>query len=42
VSRAIKEEIFSITTGPAVLKLNHEFGFRPVIYAEITRDEQFL
>ena len=34
-------KIFSITTGPAVLKLNHEFGFKPVTYAEITGDEQF-
>jgi hypothetical protein len=34
-------KIFSITTGPAVMKLNHEFGFRPVTYAEITRDEKF-
>jgi GNAT superfamily N-acetyltransferase len=34
-------KIFSITTGAAVMKLNHEFGFRPVAYAEITRDEQF-
>ena len=36
-----RAKIFSITTGPAVLKLNHEFGFRPVTYAEITRDERF-
>lgn len=34
-------KIFSITTGAAVMKLNHEFGFRPVTYAEITRDERF-
>jgi GNAT superfamily N-acetyltransferase len=34
-------KIFSITTGAAVMKLNHEFGFRPVTYGEITRDEQF-
>jgi GNAT superfamily N-acetyltransferase len=34
-------KIFSITTGAAVMKLNHEFGFRPVPYAEITRDEKF-
>jgi len=34
-------KIFSITTGAVVMKLNHEFGFRPVAYAEITRDEQF-
>jgi N-acetylglutamate synthase-like GNAT family acetyltransferase len=34
-------KIFSITTGAAVMKLNHEFGFKPVTYAEITRDERF-
>lgn len=34
-------KIFSITTGAAVMKLNHEFGFRPVAYAEITRDVSF-
>jgi N-acetylglutamate synthase-like GNAT family acetyltransferase len=34
-------KIFSITTGAAVMKLNHEFGFRPVTYTEITRDERF-
>jgi hypothetical protein len=36
-----RAKIFSITTGQAVLKLNHEFGFRPVTYGEITRDELF-
>ena len=34
-------KLFSITTGAAVMKLNHEFGFRPAAYAEITRDERF-
>jgi hypothetical protein len=24
-----------------VMRLNHKFGFRPVTYAEITRDERF-
>jgi len=33
--------IFSITTGAAVMKLNHAFGFQPVTYAEITRDAKF-
>ncbi|HEX9510905.1 MAG TPA: N-acetyltransferase [Puia sp.] len=33
--------IFSITTGAAVMKLNHKFGFEPVTYSEITRDEAF-
>jgi hypothetical protein len=36
-----RAKIFSITTGAAVMKLNHEFGFRPVTYSEITRDERF-
>ena len=36
-----RAKIFSITTGAAVMKLNHEFGFRPVTYSEITRDEKF-
>lgn len=33
--------IFSITTGGAVLAMNHELGFRPVTYSEITKDETF-
>ena len=33
--------IFSITTGAAVLALNHQLGFKPVTYAEITTDERF-
>jgi N-acetylglutamate synthase-like GNAT family acetyltransferase len=33
--------VFSITTGAAVMKLNHKFGFQPVTYSEITRDEKF-
>src|ERR1700733_10471948 len=31
-----RAKIFSITTGAAVLKLNHKFGFQPVTYNEIT------
>ena len=34
-------KIFSITTGGAVLSLNHHLGFRPVTYGEITSDEAF-
>jgi hypothetical protein len=34
-------KIFSITSGAAVLTLNHQLGFRPVTYAEITTDEAF-
>jgi GNAT superfamily N-acetyltransferase len=33
--------IFSITTGAAVLKLNFDLGFQPVTYSDITRDEKF-
>jgi hypothetical protein len=33
--------IFSITTGAAVLKLNYELGFQPVPFSEITKDEKF-
>ena len=36
-----RARIFSITTGAAVMKLNNEFGFRPVTYAEITQDAKF-
>jgi hypothetical protein len=34
-------KIFSITTGAAVLKLNHQLGFEPVTYEQVTRDERF-
>lgn len=34
-------KIFSITTGAAVMKMNYEFGFRPVPYAELTDDPEF-
>jgi hypothetical protein len=34
-------QIFSITTGAAVMKLNHKFGFEPVTYSEITRQPAF-
>ena len=34
-------KIFSITTGAAVLKLNHQFGFEPVTYEQVTRDARF-
>jgi hypothetical protein len=34
-------KIFSITTGAAVLRLNHQFGFEPVTYDQVTRDERF-
>lgn len=34
-------KIFSITTGGAVMKLNYEFGFRPVPFSELTSDPEF-
>lgn len=33
--------IFSLTTGLAVMKMNHELGFEPVTYSELTKDEVF-
>lgn len=33
--------IFSLTTGLAVMKMNHELGFVPVTYSELTADELF-
>src|ERR1700744_1222761 len=33
--------IFSITTGAAILKMNHRLGFEPVTYADITGEERF-
>ena len=34
-------KIFSITTGAAVMKMNYEFGFRPVPFTELTEDPEF-
>lgn len=34
-------KIFSLTTGSAVMKMNHELGFEPVTYSELTTDEIF-
>lgn len=34
-------KIFSITTGAAVMKMNYEFGFRPVPFSELTKDPEF-
>jgi hypothetical protein len=33
--------IFSLTTGLAVMKMNHELGFEPVTYSELTTDDIF-
>jgi hypothetical protein len=40
-NRYPRAKIFSITTGAAVLRLNHKLGFEPVTYAEITSDSTF-
>ena len=34
-------KIFSISTGAAVMKMNYEFGFRPVPFSELTDDPEF-
>lgn len=34
-------KIFGLTTGAAVLKINSELGYKPVIYEELTQDEDF-
>ena len=36
-----KAKIFSITTGAAVMKMNYQFGFRPVPFSELTDDPEF-
>jgi hypothetical protein len=36
-----RAKIFSITTGPAVMKINYELGFRPVPFTELTEDREF-
>jgi hypothetical protein len=34
-------KIFGLTTGAAVLKINSELGYKPVIYSELSQDEDF-
>ena len=34
-------KIFSMTTSAAVMKMNYEFGFRPVTYDDLTDDVEF-
>ena len=34
-------KVFGVTTGMAVMKSNSELGYRPVIYSELTDDDQF-
>ena len=33
--------VFSITTGAAIMKMNHRLGFEPVTYSSITREDRF-
>ena len=34
-------KIFSLTTGEAVMKMNNELGYRPVVFKSLTDDEAF-
>ncbi|SHF28428.1 hypothetical protein SAMN05444274_104289 [Mariniphaga anaerophila] len=34
-------KIFGLTTGLAVMKINHELGYKPVTFSELTDDSQF-
>lgn len=34
-------KIFSLTTGLAVMKINSDLGYKPVIYSELTQDDEF-
>lgn len=34
-------KIFGLTTGLAVMKINSDLGYKPVIYSELTQDEEF-
>jgi hypothetical protein len=34
-------KIFGLTTGLAVMKINHELGYRPVTFSELTNDPNF-
>ena len=34
-------KIFGLTTGLAVMKINHDLGYRPVTFSELTDDESF-
>lgn len=34
-------KVFGITTSLAVMKINHELGYKPVTFSELTQDEAF-
>ncbi len=40
-TRFPKAKIFGLTTGLAVMKINHELGYRPVTFSELTDDADF-
>ncbi len=40
-TRYPEAKIFGLTTGLAVMKINHELGYRPVTFSELTDDEEF-
>lgn len=40
-SRFPEARLFGLTTGLAVMKINHELGYRPVTYSELTDDDTF-
>jgi len=40
-SRFPEAKLFGLTTGLAVMKINHELGYRPVTYSELTDDDAF-
>lgn len=43
LSRALypQAKVFGLTTGQAVMRINSELGYRPVVYAELTQDDKF-
>ena len=41
VAKSIKQKIFGLTTGLAVMKINSDLGYEPVTYSELTQDEKF-
>jgi GNAT superfamily N-acetyltransferase len=40
-TRYPEAKIFGLTTGLAVMKINHELGYRPVTFSELTDDDAF-
>jgi hypothetical protein len=40
-SKFPEAKIFGLTTGLAVMKINHSLGYRPVTYSELTNDDTF-